>query len=100
MAKGHRCLMTGVSIEVAAMAMAENIRVIYSDLSEECHWKAGRYRKSHIRFGERVLEKYRRKRQLAGTLLDFTYGSVRAQGCNSPALLDLEGSPTSQQWLR
>src|SRR4051812_43105021 len=39
------------SIEVAAMARAENIRVIYSDLSEECHWKAGRHRKSHIRFG-------------------------------------------------
>jgi hypothetical protein len=70
------------------MARAENIRVIYSDLSEEWHWKAGRHRKSHIRFGEGVLEKYRRKRQLAGTLLYFTYGSVRAQGCNSPALLD------------
>ena len=40
------------SIEVAAMARAENIRVIYSDLSEEWHWKAGRHRKSHIRFGE------------------------------------------------
>jgi hypothetical protein len=50
------------SIEVAAMARAENIRVIYSDLSEEWHWKAGRHRKSHIRFGEGVLEKYRRKR--------------------------------------
>jgi hypothetical protein len=71
------------------MARAENIRVIYSDLSEEWHWKAGRHRKSHIRFGEGVLEKYRRKRQLAGTLLYFTYGSVRAQGCNSPALLDM-----------
>ena len=35
------------SIEVAAMARAENIRVIYSDLSEEWHWKAGRHRKSH-----------------------------------------------------
>jgi len=40
------------SIEVAAMAIAENTRVIYSDLSEEWHWKAGRHRKSHIRFGE------------------------------------------------
>ena len=60
------------SIEVAAMARAENIRVIYSDLSEEWHWKAGRHRKSHIRFGDRVLEKYRRKRQLAGTLLYLT----------------------------
>ena len=54
------------------MARAENIRVIYSDLSEEWHWKAGRHRKSHIRFGEGVLEKYRRKRQLAGTLLYLT----------------------------
>ena len=58
------------------MARAENIWVIYSDLSEEWHWKAGRHRKSHIRFGERVLEKYRRKRQLAGTLLYFMHGSV------------------------
>ena len=40
------------SIEVAAMARAENIWVIYSDLPEEWHWKAGRHRKSHIRFGE------------------------------------------------
>jgi hypothetical protein len=84
------------SIEVAAMAIAENTRVIYSDLLEEWHWKAGRHRKSHIRFGERVLEKYRRKRQLAGSLLYFTYGSVRAQGCNSPALLDLEGCQRSR----
>src|SRR4051812_28229890 len=60
------------SIEVAAMAIAENTRVIYSDLLEEWHWKAGRHRKSHIRFGEGVLEKYRRKRQLAGTLLYLT----------------------------
>jgi len=63
------------------MARAESIRVIYSDLSEEWHWKAGRHRKSHIRFGEGVLEKYRRKRQLAGTLLYFTYGSVRVAPC-------------------
>src|SRR5688500_4350640 len=34
------------SIEVAAMAIAENTRVIYSDLLEEWHWKAGRHRKS------------------------------------------------------
>jgi hypothetical protein len=45
------------SIEVAGMAIAKNIRVIYSDLSEEWHWKAGRHRKSHIRFGEGVPEK-------------------------------------------
>src|SRR4051794_38199287 len=40
------------SVEVAGLARAENIRAIYSDLSEEWHWKAGRHRKSHIRFGE------------------------------------------------
>jgi hypothetical protein len=60
------------------MARAENIRVIYSDLSEEWHWKAGRHRKSHIRFGEGVLEKYRRKRQLAGSLLYVMSGSEGA----------------------
>jgi hypothetical protein len=59
------------------MAITENIRVIYSDLSEEWHWKAGRHRKSHIRFGEGVLEKYRRKRQFAGTLLYLTSSSRR-----------------------
>ncbi len=63
------------------MAMAENIRVIYSDLLEEWHWKAGRHRKSHIRFGERVLEKYRRKRQLAGSLLYLTSGLGRVAPC-------------------
>ena len=66
------------------MAMAENIRVIYSDLSEEWHWKAGRHRKSHIRFGEGVLEKYRRKRQLAGTLLYLMSGLGR--GCRKSAV--------------
>ena len=66
-------------IEVAGMAIAENIRVIYFDLSEEWHWKAGRHRKSHIRFGEGVLEKYRRKRQLAGTLLYLTSGLGRGR---------------------
>ena len=67
------------SIEVAAMAMAENTRVIYSDLLEEWHWKAGRHRKSHIRFGEGMLEKYRRKRQLAGTLLYLMSGLGRGR---------------------
>ena len=65
------------------MAIAENTRVIYSDLSEEWHWKAGRHRKSHIRFGEGVLEKYRRKRQLAGTLLYLMSGLGR--GCRKSA---------------
>jgi hypothetical protein len=45
-----------------------------------------------------------RKRQLAGSLLYFTYGSVRAQGCNSPALLDLglwiEQTEGAKFWLR
>ena len=73
------------------MARAENIRVIYSDLSEEWHWKAGRHRKSHIRFGEGVLEKYRRKRQLAGTLLYLMSGLER--GCRkSTATRQLAGS--------
>src|SRR4051812_32184136 len=66
------------------MAIAENTRVIYSDLLEEWHWKAGRHRKSHIRFGEGVLEKYRRKRQLAGSPLYRTHGSEgrRSQQCD------------------
>src|SRR3954447_26809267 len=79
------------SIEVAAMAIAENTRVIYSDLLEEWHWKAGRHRKSHIRFGERVLEKYRRKRQLAGTLLDFTSGCVSREGWHVQQETNLPG---------
>src|SRR3954454_1940482 len=81
------------SIEVAAMARAENIRVIYSDLPEEWHWKAGRHRKSHIRFGEGVLEKYRRKRQLASSLLYFTYGSVRVAPCKRVEFSRLKWRP-------
>ena len=79
------------------MARAENIRVIYSDLSEEWHWKAGRHRKSHIRFGEGVLEKYRRKRQLAGTLLYFTYGSVRVAPCKRVEFSRLGWRPRQSQ---
>ena len=66
------------------MARAENIRVIYSDLSEEWHWKAGRHRKSHIRFGERVLEKYRRKRQPAGTLISLHVRFCEGAGVQFP----------------
>ena len=73
------------------MAIVENTRVIYSDLSEECHWKAGRHRKSHIRFGEGVLEKYRRKRQLAGSLLYLMHSSARGRRCNSSGLLTSTG---------
>ena len=73
------------------MAIAENTRVIYSDLLEEWHWKAGRHRKSHIRFGEGVLEKYRRKRQLAGTLLYLMHSSARGRRCNSSGLLTSTG---------
>ena len=80
------------SIEVVAMARAENILVIYSDLSEEWHWKAGRHRKSHIRFGEGVLEKYRCKRQLAGTLLDLAGGEPRpCRPSDLPADRPVEG---------
>ena len=65
------------------MAISENTRVIYSELLEEWHWKAGRHGKFHIRFGERVLEKYRRKRQLAGSLLYLMHSSARGRRCNS-----------------
>jgi hypothetical protein len=48
-----------------------------------------------VRFGERVLEKYRRKRQLADALLYCTPGSARGAGGNSCSYRDNFLRPTS-----